>query len=200
MPPTTDDRPPHPLAAGGENVASHRDGRGCFARRMQPDFHHGLVATGLDLRVLGDEPYECSAAGLNLRLLRGEPCECSTVKLADCTAVRNLCNSSLRTASGPEGSSAKRILECAAGTPDCGAVRNPNPFAPDLIEPAWRHLQRTSRLHRAAEAPPATCAEAAAACRNLGEGGRAVPRTSHCTINSTIGNTIWKSKIRNFKS
>src|SRR5712671_4017754 len=34
---------------------------------------------------------------------------------ADCTAVRNLCNFSLRTASGPEGSSAKQILTCAAG-------------------------------------------------------------------------------------
>jgi len=43
---------------------------------------------------------------------------------ADCIAVRNLCNFSLRTASGPEGSSAKQILECAAGIPDCGPVRN----------------------------------------------------------------------------
>src|SRR3989449_2286081 len=57
-----------PLAAGGKGVASHRDGRGapparrddreyreylseeqrsrrgCIARRMQPDFHHGLLA------------------------------------------------------------------------------------------------------------------------------------------------------------
>src|SRR2546422_1386725 len=56
-----------PLAAGGESLASHRDGRGapparrddreyreylseeqrsrrgCIARRMQPDFHHGLL-------------------------------------------------------------------------------------------------------------------------------------------------------------
>jgi len=31
------------------------------------------------------------------------------------TAVRNLCNFSLRTASGPEGSSAKQSLTCAAG-------------------------------------------------------------------------------------
>ena len=29
------------------------------------------------------------------------------------TAARTLCNFSLRTASGPEGSSAKRILQCA---------------------------------------------------------------------------------------
>src|SRR5919106_6434285 len=58
----------HGLAARGESVASHRDGRGasrarrddrefreylreeqrrprgCIARRMQPDFHHGLLS------------------------------------------------------------------------------------------------------------------------------------------------------------
>ena len=39
------------------------------------------------------------------------------------TAVRNLCNFSLRTASGPEGSSAKQILTCAAGPPGRGGVR-----------------------------------------------------------------------------
>src|SRR5947208_10321764 len=44
---------------------------------------------------------------------------------ADCIAVRNLCNFRLRTASGPEGSSAKQILTCAAGTPDRGGARNP---------------------------------------------------------------------------
>jgi hypothetical protein len=38
------------------------------------------------------------------------------------TAVRTLCNASLRTASGPEGSSAKQILPCAAGRPDRGSV------------------------------------------------------------------------------
>jgi len=31
------------------------------------------------------------------------------------TAIRTLCNLSLRTASGPEGSSAKQTLRCAAG-------------------------------------------------------------------------------------
>src|SRR5712692_10559570 len=60
--------PHRPLAARGESLASHRDGRGapparrdereyreylseeqrsrrgCIARRMQPDFHHGLLA------------------------------------------------------------------------------------------------------------------------------------------------------------
>jgi hypothetical protein len=59
------------LAARGESLASHRDGRGapparrddreyreylseeqrrrrgCIARRMQPEFHHGLPAPGL---------------------------------------------------------------------------------------------------------------------------------------------------------
>jgi hypothetical protein len=59
-----------PLAARGESLASHRDGRGapparrddreyreylseeqrrwrgCIARRMQPDFHHGLLDSG----------------------------------------------------------------------------------------------------------------------------------------------------------
>src|SRR5437016_11616519 len=67
------------LAARGERVASHRDGRGaprarrddqeyrlylseeqrsprgCIARRMQPDFHHGLLPrtnVGLELLVL----------------------------------------------------------------------------------------------------------------------------------------------------
>src|SRR5260221_2806911 len=42
------------------------------------------------------------------------------------TAARSLCNVSLRTASGPEGSSAKQILTCAAGSPGrggtCGSV------------------------------------------------------------------------------
>jgi len=36
------------------------------------------------------------------------------------TAARSLCNLSLRTASGPEGSSAKQILTCAAGLPGRG--------------------------------------------------------------------------------
>ncbi len=36
------------------------------------------------------------------------------------TAARTLCNASLRTASGPEGSSAKQILPCAAGHPGRG--------------------------------------------------------------------------------
>jgi hypothetical protein len=39
------------------------------------------------------------------------------------TAARNLCNLSLRTASGPEGSSAKQILRCAAGLPGRGGER-----------------------------------------------------------------------------
>jgi hypothetical protein len=39
------------------------------------------------------------------------------------TAARTLCNLSLRTASGPEGSSAKQILTCAAGSPGRGRVR-----------------------------------------------------------------------------
>ena len=39
------------------------------------------------------------------------------------TAARTLCNLSLRTASGPEGSSAKQILTCAAGSPGRGGVR-----------------------------------------------------------------------------
>jgi hypothetical protein len=32
------------MAARGGSLASHRDGRGCIARRMQPDLHHGLLA------------------------------------------------------------------------------------------------------------------------------------------------------------
>src|SRR5687767_1085163 len=39
------------------------------------------------------------------------------------TAARSLCNLSLRTASGPEGSSAKQILTCAAGSPGRGGTR-----------------------------------------------------------------------------
>lgn len=39
----------------------------------------------------------------------------AAAKMAGRTAARNLCNLSLRTASGPEGSSAKQILTCAAG-------------------------------------------------------------------------------------
>src|SRR5712671_3722105 len=59
---------------------------------------------------------------------------------ADCTAVRNLCNFRLRTASGPEGSSAKQILTCAAGTPDRGGIRNTSsqPMAYQVIARKWR--------------------------------------------------------------
>jgi len=39
------------------------------------------------------------------------------------TAARNLCNVSLRIASGPEGSSPQQLLACAAGPPGCGGVR-----------------------------------------------------------------------------
>src|SRR5512142_1413347 len=48
------------------------------------------------------------------------------------TAVRTLCNPRLRTASGPEGSSAKQSLGCAAGHPDRGGTRRPrrNPVGP----------------------------------------------------------------------
>src|SRR5439155_463038 len=38
-------------------------------------------------------------------------------------AARTLCNSRLRTASGPEGSSAKQTLRCAAGAPGRGGAR-----------------------------------------------------------------------------
>src|SRR5712692_3893955 len=65
--------PHRPLAARGESLASHRDGRGapparrddreyreylkeeqrsrrgCIARRMQPDFHHGLLGLAADV-------------------------------------------------------------------------------------------------------------------------------------------------------
>ena len=40
------------------------------------------------------------------------------------TAIRTLCNCSLRTASGPEGSSAKQTLQCAAGPPGRGWARH----------------------------------------------------------------------------
>ena len=43
--------------------------------------------------------------------------------MAGRTAARSLCNLSLRTASGPEGSSAKQILTCAAGSPGRGGAR-----------------------------------------------------------------------------
>ena len=42
------------------------------------------------------------------------------------TAARSLCNLSLRTASGPEGSSAKQILTCAAGYPGRGRTPHLN--------------------------------------------------------------------------
>ena len=42
------------------------------------------------------------------------------------TAARSLCNLSLRTASGPEGSSAKQILTCAAGSPGRGETHGSN--------------------------------------------------------------------------
>ena len=63
--------------------------------------------------------------------------------VADCTAVRNLCNLSLRTASGPEGSSAKQILTCAAGlsgprwNPQIRAVLQ-SPMSYQVIARKWR--------------------------------------------------------------
>ncbi len=78
-------RPPRALAARGEGLASHRDGRGasrarrddrayreylreeprsprgCIARRMQPDFHHGLLGPG--------DPWMATVRRLNLMLL-----------------------------------------------------------------------------------------------------------------------------------
>ena len=45
------------------------------------------------------------------------------------TAARNLCNFSLRTASGPEGSSAKQSLTCAAGPPGRGGTRAGSHFS-----------------------------------------------------------------------
>src|SRR4026208_2483170 len=47
------------------------------------------------------------------------------------TAARSLCNLSLRTASGPEGSSAKQILTCAAGSPGRGRTRRARQSAID---------------------------------------------------------------------
>src|SRR3954468_10899496 len=59
---------------------------------------------------------------------------------ADCTAVRNLCNFSPRTASGPEGSSAHRILKCAAGT--SGPRFSPQlPMTYEVIARKWRPKQ-----------------------------------------------------------
>src|SRR5712691_1573333 len=48
--------------------------------------------------------------------------------LAGRTAARTLCNFSLRTASGPEGSSAKQTLRCAAGAPGRGTARHFSSF------------------------------------------------------------------------
>src|SRR4030095_92419 len=57
--------------------------------------------------------------------------ECLDGVFAGGTAARTLCNFSLRTASGPEGSSAKQTLRCAAGAPGRGGGRQnsqrPNP-------------------------------------------------------------------------
>src|SRR4051812_45200282 len=64
------------------------------------------------------------------------------------TAARSLCNFSLRTASGPEGSSAKQILTCAAGSPGRGGNRaaiisslsnfNDPPLAYQVLARKWR--------------------------------------------------------------
>ncbi len=51
------------------------------------------------------------------------------------TAARNLCNFSLRTASGPEGSSAKQILTCAAGPPGRGGSRRRQPAVRSTTAP-----------------------------------------------------------------
>ena len=54
-------------------------------------------------------------------------------------AARNLCNFSLRTASGPEGSSAKQILTCAAGPPGRGGSRRRRPATPSTTAPHTSH-------------------------------------------------------------
>jgi len=69
---------------------------------------------------------------------------------ADCIAVRNLCNFSLRTASGPEGSSAKQILECAAGIPDCGPVRNQHHLRSALVRCQQSEIHQSVRNRRSA--------------------------------------------------
>jgi hypothetical protein len=56
--------------------------------------------------------------------------DCRLEHQADRTAARSLCNLSLRTASGPEGSSAKQILTCAAGSPGRGGARRSQPSLP----------------------------------------------------------------------
>jgi DNA polymerase III subunit gamma/tau len=56
-------------------------------------------------------------------------------------AVRNLCNPSLRTASGPEGSSAKWFLGCAAGPPGRGGTRalsHSSPMSYQVLARKWR--------------------------------------------------------------
>ena len=83
-------------------------------------------------------------------------CPCSTAeRFADCTAVRNLCNFSLRTASGPEGSSAKQILTCAAGPPGRGSVRKRDshralsaPISPAIASMSYQVIARKWRPQR----------------------------------------------------
>ena len=70
-------------------------------------------------------------------------------RLARRTAARTLCKISLRTASGPEGSSAKQSLSCAAGHPGRGGARDlavvsqlqhssHSPVAYQVIARKWR--------------------------------------------------------------
>src|SRR5438552_2108561 len=54
------------------------------------------------------------------------------------TAVRTLCKFSRRTASGPEGSSAKSILCCAAGPPGRGRTRGPFRMSHLALARTWR--------------------------------------------------------------
>src|SRR6185503_7164236 len=82
------------------------------------------------------------------RILQGDPVllgphaqfsyTCEVAAVARRTAARTLCKISLRTASGPEGSSAKQSLSCAAGHPGRGPAREIPPVAYQVIARKWR--------------------------------------------------------------
>ncbi len=81
------------------------------------------------------------------------------------TAARTLCNLSLRTASGPEGSSAKQILTCAAGSPGRGGTRSriadrrvPNADRGDGFRLAERIRQSAIRIRSALDTRHSTSA------------------------------------------
>ncbi len=121
-PPCRDAPPP-----GGDQLPHRR--RGSHARHCAPGLISGhrptlarsLRSSTIPVAQRGHSLRRSarSVVGMTLHTLRDAGAIAGPAG-AGRTAARSLCNLSLRTASGPEGSSAKQILTCAAGSPGRG--------------------------------------------------------------------------------